>query len=365
MIKKYLLTGGHAGSTAYSLIQTIKASDNEIDIVFVGAKRAIEGKNIATLENNYFPKIGVKFVPIVSGRIQRKFSLWTIPSLVKIPVSFLHALFIVYKENPDVVVSFGGFSAFPVVVVAKILGKPVIIHEQTFSAGRSNIASAFFADKIALARKESLKYFPQDKCVVIGNPISREVAESKNKKESSMNNSILIAGGSRGSVFINDLMKNIIPKLLKSYKIYHQTGQQSYSDFKSLRDSLGPVLRKKYFVFSTVEMRKWYWYLENSDIIVSRSGANIVSECVHIGIPSIFIPIPYSYKNEQFMNASYAKKLGLARVYEQGRVKPDEIFREILNITTNWKNIVKNAGKPLTDDSKASEKLFKLISEYA
>lgn len=365
MSNKILLTGGHAGSTAYSLIQTIKTKDASMEIVFVGASKAIEGKKIATLENNYFPKIGVRFIPIVMGRIQRKFTFWTIPSLIKIPFSFLHALFIIYKEKPDVVVSFGGFSAFPVVVMAKICGKPVIIHEQTFSAGRSNIASAYFADKIALARRESLKYFPQNKCVVIGNPISQEVVKSKNKKNSLMNNSILIAGGSRGSVFINELVKNIIPKLLKDFKIYHQTGEQSYPDFKSLRESLNPKIRKRYIVFSTVDMANWHRYLENSDIIISRSGANIVSETVYLNIPSIFIPISYSYKNEQYLNASYAKNLGLAKVYEQDSVNSDEIYREILKMSKNWKYLVNNAGKPRNDDSKASEKLYQLISEYA
>jgi UDP-N-acetylglucosamine--N-acetylmuramyl-(pentapeptide) pyrophosphoryl-undecaprenol N-acetylglucosamine transferase len=365
MNRKILITGGHAGSTAYSLIQEIKKTKSNWDIIFVGAKSAIEGTKFPTLENFYFPKLGIKYISIIGGRIQRKFTIWTIPSLMKIPLGFLHAFIIIIKEKPSVVVSFGGYSAFPVVVIAKILAIPVIIHEQTFSAGRSNLLSSYFADKIALARYESIKYFPKDKCIVVGNPISNEVSQCDNKKVVSQKNSIFITGGSRGSSFINGIAKEIIPRLLKDFTIYHQTGNQCIVDFKNLRSTLDKKDRIKYYVFPTVEMWKWYKYLNISDFIISRSGANIVSETVYLSMPSIFIPIPYSYQDEQYKNAMFAKSLGLAHIFNQNTVKPKDIYREIIKISRNWKSIVERSKRPQIDDSKASEKLLLIISEYA
>jgi UDP-N-acetylglucosamine--N-acetylmuramyl-(pentapeptide) pyrophosphoryl-undecaprenol N-acetylglucosamine transferase len=365
MNKKILLTGGHAGSTAYSLIQEIKKNKPTWNVVFVGAKIAIEGSNQTTLENTYFPKMGIKFVSIVAGRIQRKFTFWTIPSLLKIPFGFLHALIIVIKEHPDVVVSFGGFSAFPVVVIAKLFGIPVIVHEQTIAAGRSNIASAVFADKIALARNESIKFFPKDKCLLVGNPISQEVVNCVNKKKAARNNSILITGGSRGSLFMNEVVKSIIPALVRNFIVYHQTGNQSNAEFEKLKTELDKKYRDRYIVFPTVEMRKMANYLQNSDFIISRSGANIVSETVYLSMPSIFIPIPYSYQNEQYENAMYAKKMGLAYLFDQDSVKPDQLYKKIIETDKNWELIVQKARKPQIDDSKASEKLFQLILNYA
>ncbi len=365
MNKRILLTGGHAGSTAYSLIQEIKQEKPAWNIVFVGAKSAVEGTKFPTLENSYLPKLGIKYISIIAGRIQRRFTFWTIPSLMKIPLGFLHALIIIIKERPSVVVSFGGYSAFPVVVTAKIFRIPVILHEQTFSSGRSNHVSSYFADRIALARYESIKYFPKDKSVVIGNPISKEVSRCNNKKNSVQKGSVLIAGGSRGSLFINRIVKEIIPVLLKDFNIYHQTGNQFIAEFQKLRSDLNKKDRVKYHVFPTVEMWKWYRYLEDSDLIISRSGANIVSETAYLNMPSVYIPIPYSYQNEQYKNALFAKNLGLATIFNQDTVKSEDVYREIIRISKNWKSIVNRSERPPIDDSKASGKLLQIIFDYA
>lgn len=362
---KIVLTGGHAGSTAYSLIQKILNEKCNSEIVFIGSGKAIEGKNIETLESVYFPQIGVKYIQIITGRIQRKFTIWTIPSLIKIPFGILHAIKIIWNEKPSIVVSFGGYAAFPVVVAAKLFGIPVIIHEQTAAAGRANIISAYLADKIALARPESLKYFPKNKCEIIGNPISNEVVQSHNKKNTKRKYCILIAGGSRGSSYINNIVRPIIPKLLQYFKIFHQTGDGGIQEFKNMKNKLPLESRQRYHLFSRVPMWEWYKYLDNSDILISRSGANIVSESMYLGIPSIFIPLPLAYEDEQFKNALEAKNLGLAEIFRENSINSDALLVKILNINKKWESIVKKSKLPKIDDSKASFKLLALIYKYA
>jgi len=280
MKNKILITGGHAGSTAYALIQKIRQLRTDWEIVFVGSSSAVEGGKVPTLENTYFPELGIRYIKIIMGRIQTKLTFWTIPSIAKIPLGFLQALYIIYKEKPNVVVSFGGYSAVPIVVASKIFRISVIIHEQTSTAGRANLLSGYFADKIALSRRESLKYYPKKKCVVIGNPVSEEVASCRNKKYEKMKNAILVAGGSRGSRVINENIKQILPKLVKKFVVYHQTGTMNYSEFIKIRSGMNKVCKKNYHPFPLVEMWNWYKYLQSSDFIISRSGANIVSETI-------------------------------------------------------------------------------------
>ncbi len=363
-MKKILLTGGHAGSTAYALSQTIREKDPECEIVFAGSRSAVEGRIIATLENTYLPKMGIRYISVIAGRLQRKFTIWTLPSLARIPLGFFHALIILLKERPSITVSFGGFAAFPIVVVSRLLHIPVILHEQTVAAGRANIASGYFADKIALAHKESRKYFPKEKCIITGNPISKEVIACVKKKNSKRKRAILIAGGSRGSYAINESVKEIIPRLAKIYKIYHQTGTASFEEFRMVRESMNTEVRKNYNPFATSEMWNWSKYLDRSDLLVSRSGANIVSEAVYLGIPSIFIPLPNSFKNEQLGNANYARSLGLAAIIDQKKLNTNILYKEIKRIYDNWESIVKKSKIPPIDDSKAGEKLYTLISLY-
>ena len=365
MKNKILITGGHAGSTAYALIQKIRRLKPEWEIVFVGSASAIEGGKAPTLENAYLPELGVRYIKIVMGRVQTKLTFWTIPSLAKIPLGLFQALYIVYKEKPKVVVSFGGFSAFPVVLAGKIFGISVIIHEQTSTAGRANLLSGYFADKIALSRKESLKYFPNSKCVVVGNPISEEVALCKNKKYEKKKNAILVAGGSRGSRVINENIKIILPKLVRKFIVYHQTGTLNYSEFIKTRSELDKIYQKNYQPFPLVEMWNWYKYLKDSDFIISRSGANIVSETICLTMPSIFIPLSISYNNEQYHNAILAQKLGLSEIILEETLSPEELFNKIIYLSENWRRIVNNAKKPEIDDRMASEKLLNIILKYA
>ena len=362
---KLLIAAGHAGSTAYATIEEFKIQNPNWGIVFVGSSSAMEGRKSSTIENAYMPKIGIKFIPIVSGRLQRKFTLWTLPSLLKIPIGFAHALFILLSERPNAILSFGGFSAFPIVVIGWLLRIPVIIHDQTTSAGRSNLASVPFAKKIALSRNDSLKYFPKNKSEVVGNPISKEVITCKNKKYAKRTSAIFIAGGSRGSISLNRLAITILPELLHDFVVYHQTGDVDFPDIKKFLLTLDRKSRNRYHPFPKVEMWNWYKYLRDSDILVSRSGANIVSEALQIGIPSIFIPLPFAYNDEQRKNAKYAEDLGLSRVLDEKDLDPKRLYVEILGLSRKWDKIVKSYQKPKIDDSKAAEKLCKIISEYA
>src|SRR3972149_2512208 len=135
-----VLTGSHGATTALSVITEIEAQGLPWAIHFIGTKRAVEGKNVPTLESQVIKGQSLEFHSIISGRIQRRFTFWTIPSLLKIPVSFFQALFLLLKIKPKLILSFGGASAFSVIFAGKVLGIPSILHEQTSVAGRANIA---------------------------------------------------------------------------------------------------------------------------------------------------------------------------------------------------------------------------------
>ena len=362
--KKIVITGGHAGSTSYAIIEELRNNPEMIwDIYFVGARNAMEGKSVKTLESEVFPKIGVKYLPIITGRIQRKFTPWTLFSLIKIPIGFLYALYLLAKIKPDVTLSFGGFAAFPVVVASYLYGIPVIIHEQTVEVGRTNKYSGYFAKKIAVSRSGSLKYFPREKCVVTGNPISKEIEKVLPKKVRGNPAVIFITGGSRGSTTINNIVIQNIDYLLGNYQVIHQTGSLDFERIKTKRDSLTAKLKKNYEIFGVIESWNWYKFIEKADLIISRSGANIVSEIIVTKRPSIFIPIPFSYKNEQFKNALYAKNLGIAELIEQKDLNDNTLINAITKIFKNWESMVNNMKDPVVNDRYAGKNLVNLILE--
>jgi len=358
---KIVLTGGHAATVAVAVAEKLKSSKFDWDVHWIGVKRAIEGKPVVTLESRVLPKLGVKCHNIVAGRIQKKFSIWTIPSFLKIPLGFVSAFRLIWQIKPSVVLSFGGFAAFPVVVSSWILRRKVIIHEQTMTAGRANIASAPFATLIALARENSKKYFDNKKVRVVGNPLMDGIIQISHKASIGVPPTIFITAGSRGSLFINKLIRDLVAKLLENYKVIHQTGELDYENFIKYRNSL--INKNNYQVFSTIDPLKMPEMYKNADIVVARSGANTVAEIISLKIPTVFIPLPHTYKNEQIKNAKFAKKMGVGRVLMQDEASPDNLFEEIKFLEKNWVDIKKKTKNYQNMDSNASGKVVEILEE--
>ncbi len=363
--RKIVLTGGHAATTAISVVEQLlrKRGNFEWDIHWIGATKAIEGKSVPTLEYQIFPKLNVKFHPIIAGRIQKRFGIWTVPSLIKIPIGFIHALLILLEIRPKLIVSFGGFASFPVVTVGWILRIPIIIHEQTSTAGRANRYSSFFASKIALAREKSLRYFPKGKSKVIGNPLLSNIREILPKEKIGDPATILVTAGSRGSQRINSLIEPILEKLLRSYCVIHITGQLDFNKFSGKKVFLDKTLSKNYEIYSTVDPMQIGGLYKRSDIVIGRAGANTVSEIIATKRPSILIPIPWSYLDEQNKNAKYAEKMGIATIINQEEATPEALLIEVSTIKNKWNDMVRKVTKD-NPDIYASGKFVGLIEEY-
>jgi UDP-N-acetylglucosamine--N-acetylmuramyl-(pentapeptide) pyrophosphoryl-undecaprenol N-acetylglucosamine transferase len=300
----------------------------------------------------------------MTGRLQRRFTFWTIPSILKIPVGFIQSLIYLIKIKPKAILSFGGFASFPVVFNAKLLRIPVIIHEQTSAAGRANLASAKFADKITLARSESKRYFTRYVCEVTGNPIMREIVQIKPLVKPGDVPTIFVTGGSRGSQSINTALEPILKPLLKKYKVIHLTGGLDHLKFSEFRQKLPRALRDNYQVFIRINPLMISKIYSQSSLIVSRAGANTVSEIIQIKRPAILIPLPISYLNEQLKNAKIAQKWGVAKTILQKDLTPGKLMSVINDMVVKTPEIIRKVKGKVGPDYKASEKIVKLISTY-
>ena len=361
---KIVLTGGHAATTALAVCRELKRRSNGgrgWEIYWIGAKRQVEGKKFPTIESQVLPRAGVKVYSIISGRLQRKFTPWTIPAIARIPLGFFHALYLLLKINPDIVLSFGGFSAFPVVFVAWILGKPIVIHEQTSIYGRANKLSSYFADKIALARHTSVRFYSRAKSQVIGNPILREIAKIAPKTKIGLPPTIYITGGSRGSVPINSLFEDILQKLLKDFYIIHQTGYLDFDKFQNLRRALPESLKIKYEIYKVIDPMKVNTLFKRADIVVSRAGANTVSDIIAVKRPALLIPLSFAYKFEQQENAQFAQNFGIAKIIDQETLTPERLFVEIASLRKNWNKVVTRVKNKKSPDIHAASRLVDII----
>lgn len=353
-------------TTAMALIEALrKDGSTEWNISWVGSKRAVEGSRELTLEFKVFPKMNIACHEIITGRVQRKWTRYTIWSLVKIPLGFLHALFLVVKIRPKVVVSFGGFAAFPIVVSSRILGTPVIIHDQTTGAGLANRLSSPFATKIAISRESSEKYFPVQKTILTGNPVREAFFNIPQKQKISNPPVIYATGGSRGSKIFNNKLMEALPEILLSYKIIHQCGDADLDKCVQFQSNLPAGLAVNYEVIGTVDPEEVPNLFSKADIVIGRAGANTVSEVIAARRPAIFVPIPWSQNDEQTKNAELAVEAGIGVILNQNGLTPGQLVESIKKITQNYTGMTRLDDESIRDlDRTAASRLCGLAASF-
>lgn len=344
---KVLITGAHF-TPAVATIEELKKF-NDVEMVYVGRRTTREGDKTQSIESAVLPKLGVKFIPIITGRLQRAFTIYTIPSLLKIPIGLLQSLYIILSEKPDVILSFGGYVAVPVVIMGWLFSIPIIIHEQTLVSGLANKISSYFADKIALSFSQNHSS-SNKKVIVTGNPVRREILNLHSANLQNMHSGrplILIAGGSQGSHNINLAVEEIILKLARVVSVIHQTGDSKYGDFERLKQQENQYYKVEKFI-----NKEWGEVLSKSNLIVCRAGINTLTELAYLQKPALIIPI--ANHHEQNMNARYFKSLGFTEVLPETKLSGENLYKEIKRMLTKLKSLkekAESAGKIIIPDA--------------
>lgn len=341
---KILITGSHFTPAQATIKELQKWPETEI--IYVGRRFTLEGDRSRSVESQVLPKMGIKFVPIITGRLQRSFTIHTIPSLFKIPVGLIQSFFIVWKEQPDVILSFGGYVAVPVVISSWLLSVPIILHEQTLISGLANSISAKFADKIAVSFAEN-RQFNGKKVILTGNPLREEIFASEKLINIDKANLplILVTGGNQGSHIINKTIRESLGVLNKIACVIHQTGDSRFRDFEKLSEEKNNLKNpERYSVVKWINGESMGAIFKKADLVISRAGINTLLELAYFGIPTLVIPLPYLYKNEQYVNAKFFEKLGLVKILPQNELNEK-------NLLKNIKNMLKNIHK-LKEDAK-------------
>lgn len=355
---KVAISGGHL-TPALATIAEFKKRGIE-DIFYIGRAKSMEGDQAPSAESVVIPSLKIKFYSISVGRLQRKFTKHTIPSLLRVPVGVLSAILILSQEKPDIVISFGSYVALPIVVAAWILGIPSITHEQTVQGGLANKLISKLAKKIALAWPDLGKNFPDEKTVVTGNPIRSEILNLKKKRTNRP--VVFVTGGNQGAHAINEAIMEIIEPLLEKYEVTHQTGaSEKFKDFEMLNARVSQLpsrLKNRYKLAKWVNSEELSEIYKEASIIVGRSGANTVSEAAALGIPAIFIPLPWAGANEQEKNAKMLSDLGAAIVLSQERLTPKRLLAAINSLVEKLDVYKKEAKKAKKLINPNAAKLF-------
>jgi len=314
----------------------------------------------------------IPFVELKTGKIIRSFGLKDIPyvlyQLILIPFGVLRSIYIIFKYNPQLVLSFGSYLAVPIVICAKIKGIKVVTHEQTIVSGLANRLIGKFADKVLISWDTSFKYFSKKKTQLTGNPIRKEILSSKSdtltKNFDKRLPTLLIYGGNQGSHIINKVILDSLQELLQKYNILHQTGNSSVTgDFNMAQDikkRLPILIQDRYIPKDYILPDEVGEALNKSDIIIGRAGANSITEYLALGKISILIPIPWSSNNEQMKNARLMKSTGLGEIIEQKDFSYKSLIETLKKTTDILNSNTDFFGKPIEESIAYGKSLINL-----
>jgi len=338
---RILFTGGGTGGHFYPIIAVAEEINAVIkDKHLLGAELFYMSPT-AYNEGLLFEQ-GITFEKIRAGKLRRYFSILNFFDLFKTGWGVLTSLWAVYRLYPDVVFGKGGYASFPVLLAAKILRIPVVIHESDTEPGRVNLWAGKFARAIAVSYEDAGKYFPADKVAYTGNPVRKDIAtpitdgaQEFLKLESGVP-VILVLGGSLGSAAINDCIIEALPEFVEKYQIIHQTGTKNIKEAQSTAEAVlfKSTHKDRYKSFDYLNALALRMSAGASSIVISRAGSTIF-EISAWGLPSIIIPIPEAVSHDQTKNAFAYARAGACEVIEEKNLTPHILLSEINRLLTN------------------------------
>jgi UDP-N-acetylglucosamine--N-acetylmuramyl-(pentapeptide) pyrophosphoryl-undecaprenol N-acetylglucosamine transferase len=370
---KILLTGGGTGGHFYPLIaiaeKLYELCDKEkiVDLKLFYMSDSPYDKR-ALFENN------ITFVQIPSGKMRTYFSIMNFFDMFKTATGVFFGIISMFFIYPDVVVSKGGYAAFPAVLAAKLLRIPVIVHESDSFPGRLNVWTAKFAQHIAISWPETIEYLPKEKTILTGQPIRKEILHGDSNgafeffKLNSDLPTILVLGGSQGAEIINNIIVDTLPLLLPKYQIIHQTGASNLSDVLSRSKMVMENNSKnlsRYVAIPFLNSLATRMAAGCANIVISRAGSAIF-EIASWGIPSIIIPITNSNGDHQRKNAYNYARNGACEVIEEANLSSHLLVAEIDKLFSSKEKMNHMKENAITFASQdASEKIAQSAIDIA
>ena len=258
-----------------------------------------------------------------------------------------------YREHqPDAVVGFGGYPAFPSLLAASASRIPTVLHEQNAVLGRVNRLLAGEAAAIATAYDEvqRLKASHQRKAVLVGNPVREAVAKLGEMPFPAYDDTaplkILVTGGSQGASILGQVVPEGLGLLEPSLRHRLQVVQQCRPDDIA-------AIRARYAELEipaelTTYIEDMPGRLGDAHLVIGRAGASTIAELSAAGRPAILIPFAAATDDHQTANAREMTEAGGARTIAQPDFKPDVLARQIEVLAADPQALANAAARALS-----------------
>ncbi|MCK9258543.1 MAG: undecaprenyldiphospho-muramoylpentapeptide beta-N-acetylglucosaminyltransferase [Azoarcus sp.] len=302
-------TGGHI-FPGIAVAEALKAKGWRI--VWMGNPDGMEARIVPTYG---YDTAWVRFGALRGKGLMRKLML---------PFNLLSGFWQAMRElrriRPDVVVGMGGYITFPGGMMAVLLGRPLVLHEQNSVAGLANRVLAMVADRVLSGFPHALR-----KAGWVGNPVRAEIsavtppAERFAGREGPLR--LLVVGGSLGATVLNNTVPQALARIPAAVRpvVVHQAGEKQLEALRAAYAGAGVEGDLRPFI---KDMAEEY---AAADLVVCRAGALTVAELAAVGAASLLVPFPHAVDDHQTGNAGFLAENGAAYLLPQPELNAERL----------------------------------------
>jgi len=308
-------TGGHV-FPALAVARVLKAHGAEVS--WLGTQRGLEAEVV--------PAAGFDIDYIsIAGLRGKGLAGWLLAPW-RLSLALVQALGILRRRRPSAVLGMGGFVTGPGGVAAKLLGCPLIIHEQNAIAGLTNRLLSRIADTVLEAFPSA---FSGPRVEQTGNPVRGDILQlpAPEVRYAGRDGRIrlFVLGGSLGAMFFNETLPRALALLPEASRpeVRHQCGKRNPEVTRQHYEAAGVEAEVLPFIDDMAAMYEW------ADLVLCRAGALTVSELAVAGVPALLVPYPHAVDDHQSANARYLADAAAAQLLPQ-RELSDEALAAVL-----------------------------------
>jgi UDP-N-acetylglucosamine--N-acetylmuramyl-(pentapeptide) pyrophosphoryl-undecaprenol N-acetylglucosamine transferase len=339
-------TGGHV-FPALAVAEQLRARG--LAVSWLGTRRGIEAELV--------PAAGFAIDWISIGGLRGNGLLGWLTAPFRLGVALLQARRALARRRPAAVLGMGGFAAGPGGVAARLLGIPLLIHEQNAVAGYTNRMLAHFADRVLEAFPGSFPDRPG--AVATGNPVRPAITWLRppevrmRGREGTLR--VLVLGGSQGAAALNRVLPAALARVKLPVEILHQTGRAGLAATREAYQAAGLPAWVEPFIDDMAGAYDW------ADLVVCRSGALTVAELAAAGVAALLVPYPHAVDDHQTANAQFLVARDAARLLPQASLDAAQLAAELQALGNDRARLLsmacaaRRAARPLATEQVVAE----------
>lgn len=300
--KKILITAGGTGGHLYpaqALAEKLLKDPSAADVLFVAGGLG---------KSRYFDRSRFSFQEVACSPLLSRNPFRCAKGFKDLVQGARESIKILKAYRADVVVGFGSYYTIPILIAARWLQIPIILHEANSIPGRANRWLSRLADYVGVHFPHTSSFF-KDKAIEVGLPLRAGYhIEAVCRKEAlayygltSERKTVLVCGGSQGARAINLLLEKSFPVLKRlDLQVIHFTGDPKKADELAALYAAHQISANVKPFESNMQFA---W--RAADLLIGRSGASTIAESIQFEVPGILIPYPFATDNHQEKNADF------------------------------------------------------------